>query len=404
MSANTRAAGRGTIRKAEELYPPDVLVEKLIDHGLCVTCNAQLFEVTGIWGQLWGRRKLNPVTTPGVSMNGRCLYCHPEQESHSVKEEEEQNWEDAATVSIEEVETGEDSDGQPLPPVISLDGLDEERFVGVVLEGNTKKGKGIFHYVEETGEHKGKSMIYEGEFADGFFEGRGSLRDEGVGYVSEGQWKKSKRHGHIKETFKIGDMYEGEIKNDMRDGHGTYTEATGNRYEGEWKNDTRNGNGKMFYTTGDGGRYEGEWKNNLMNGNGKRVFEDGDVYEGNWKDDEFDGQGTYTWADGDHYEGEFKNDMMNGNGKRVDKDGDMYKGNWKDDEFDGQGTYTWADGGRYEGEWKIGLTNGNGKRVYKNGTIFEGNWKDDEKDGRGILRYASGRGEVGTWKKDKFVR
>eukprot|EP00978_Attheya_sp_CCMP212_P041490 scaffold238569_cov46-Attheya_sp.AAC.1 len=265
-SANTRAAGRGTIRKAEE-SPDESIMNKRFDHGLCVTCSAQIFEVT----ETGGRRKLNPVTTPGVSKNGRCLYCHPEHETHSVKEEEE-NWDDAATVPIEEVETGEDIVDQSLPPVIALDGYAKLRFVGVVSEGNTKKGKGIFHYVEETGKHKGKSIVYEGEFADGFFEGRGSLRDQ---------------DGHSKITYDNDEeMYEGEMKNNMRDGHGTYTWAKGIRYEGEWKNGT-------------------------SHGNGKKIYKNGAIYEGNWKDSKRDGQGTLRDA--------------NGRVKKV--------GTWKNDKF-----------------------------------------------------------------------
>eukprot|EP00978_Attheya_sp_CCMP212_P010690 scaffold26007_cov53-Attheya_sp.AAC.4 len=385
QTANTRAAGRGTIRKAEE-SPDESIVKMRFDHGLCVTCSAQIFEVT----ETGGRRKLNPVTTPGVSKNGRCLYCHPEHDTHSVKEED-QNWEDAATVPVEEVETGEDNNDQSLPPVIALD-RNGMRFVGVVSEGNTKKGKGIFHHVEETGEQKGKSIVYEGAFADGCFEGRGSLRDHCRSYVYEGQWKKSEPHGHGKETYENGDMYEGEQKNDMADGHGTYTKANGNRYEGNWKDDEYDGQGTYTWVNGD--RYEGSWKNCMSHGNGKIIHASGDMYEGNWKDDLFDGHGTCTWADGGRYEGEFKNDMKNGHGKRVDKDGAVYEGNWKDDEKDGQGTYTKADGGRYEGEWENDTKNGHGKQIYKNGAVYEGNWKHDKRDDRGTLHYANVRVEA----------
>eukprot|EP00978_Attheya_sp_CCMP212_P009378 scaffold22163_cov53-Attheya_sp.AAC.3 len=178
----------------------------LFDHGLCVTpCSAHFLAVT----ETGGHRKLNHVTTPGVSMNGRCIYCHPEHDTtHSMKEEED-NWEDAATVPVEEVETGEDINDQSLHPVISLDGIDKQRFVGFVLEGTVKKGRGWI------------------------FEGRGSLRNQCKGYSYEGQWKKSEPHGHSKVTFERGDMYEGEMKSSMRDGRGTYTWANGNWYEGK---------------------------------------------------------------------------------------------------------------------------------------------------------------------------
>ena len=35
-------------------------------------------------------------------------------------------------------------------------------------------------------------------------------------------------------------------------------------------------------------------------------------------------------------------------------------GEWKNDKFDGNGTYTWADGRKYVGEWKNGKEHGNG--------------------------------------------
>jgi hypothetical protein len=260
MRTNTRVAGRGTIREAPESADESIMKMRF-DHGLCVTCSAKIFEVT----ETGGRRKLNPVTTPGVSMHGRCLYCHPEKESHNPVKEEEDHWEDDTNVPVEGVEKGEDIDDQSSPPDI-----DKRHFVCVVTEGNTKKGKGIFSHIEETGEHKGKSIVYEGEFVDGFFEGHGSLRREGTDYDCEGEWKKSKLHGYSKMTFESGHTYEGEMQIDMRDGQGTYTWANGDRYEGEWKNDMRNGSGKRFYKVGQ-------------------------IYEGNWKDGKIDGQGTFKW-------------------------------------------------------------------------------------------------------------
>ena len=63
---------------------------------------------------------------------------------------------------------------------------------------------------------------------------------------------------------------------------------------------------------------------------GKEKTTDG-VYEGQYLNGKFHGQGTATWANGN-----------------------KYVGGWKDDKFHGQGTYTWADGNKYVGEWKDG--------------------------------------------------
>jgi hypothetical protein len=39
------------------------------------------------------------------------------------------------------------------------------------------------------------------------------------------------------------------------------------------------------------------------------------VYEGDYKDDKFNGWGQMTYCSGDMYEGEFLNNKMNGKGK-----------------------------------------------------------------------------------------
>lgn len=81
----------------------------------------------------------------------------------------------------------------------------------------------------------------------------------------------------------------------------------------------------------------------------------GEKYEVNFKDDMFDGQGTYTWTSGD-----------------------KYVGLWKNCKQEGQGTYNYANGGKYEGMWKNGKREGTGTLYRANGTIEKsGQWKND---------------------------
>ena len=49
------------------------------------------------------------------------------------------------------------------------------------------------------------------------------------------------------------------------------------------------------------------------------------MYDGNWKDGKKNGQGVLTRPD-NKYEGEFKNDCFEGNGTKYFKNGDIYKG------------------------------------------------------------------------------
>ena len=72
-----------------------------------------------------------------------------------------------------------------------------------------------------------------------------------------------------------------------------------------------------------------------------------------------DGEGTFTWANGAVYEGE-----------------------WKDNKFNGQGTLILTDGTKYKGGFVNGLEEGERRsRKDKNGNRYEGFFKQGKKDG-----------------------
>ena len=77
----------------------------------------------------------------------------------------------------------------------------------------------------------------------------------------------------------------------------------------------------------------------------------GDKYVGEFKDNNYHGQGTYTFANGEKYVGEFKDNNYHGQGTHTFASGSKYVGEFKDDKRHGQGTYTWADGKKESGYW-----------------------------------------------------
>jgi len=96
--------------------------------------------------------------------------------------------------------------------------------------------------------------------------------------------------------------------------YGTYIHENGDKYVGEWKNDEYHGQGTFYFLA--------ENKNK------------GDKYVGEWKDSNRNGQGTYTWSDGEKYLGEFKDGNSDGFGIHYNADGSIHKqGIWKDDKF-----------------------------------------------------------------------
>ena len=174
------------------------------------------------------------------------------------------------------------------------------------------------------------------------------------------------------------------------------TDSHGNRYEGEFKDGQPNGRGTYFHADGD--RYEGEFKDGLRNGHGTLFGSNGDRYEGEFKDGYRNGQGTYFWSNGDRYEGEHKDGMENGHGTLFVSNGDRYEGEHKDGRPNGQGTYFWSSGDRYEGEFKDGMENGQGTYFHADGNRYEGEHKDGRPNGRGTYFHANGNRYEGEYK------
>lgn len=57
-----------------------------------------------------------------------------------------------------------------------------------------------------------------------------------------------------------------------------------------------------------------------------------------------------TWVDGDTYEGSFKDNFIQGEGTYTStKDGFVYKGSWRRGTKDGRGTLTQKNGNKYSG-------------------------------------------------------
>ena len=54
--------------------------------------------------------------------------------------------------------------------------------------------------------------------------------------------------------------------------------------------------------------------------------------------------------------------------------GDVYEGEFVDGRFHGQGSYLWASGQRYQGEFVDGRLHGRGTYIAADGTVTDGWW------------------------------
>ena len=74
-------------------------------------------------------------------------------------------------------------------------------------------------------------------------------------------------------------------------------------------------------------------------------------------------QVNIIFPDGRTYEGEWKNGNPNGQGTFTDPKLGKYVGEHKDGLPHGQGTFTWSNGRKYVGEYKDGKPNGLGTEI-----------------------------------------
>ncbi len=90
------------------------------------------------------------------------------------------------------------------------------------------------------------------------------------------------------------------------------------------------------------GLYTGDFVNDLPNGYGSFMSSDSDgvawVYDGQWVDGHFNGQGTTTWEDGYSETGMYRDDYLNGEGKEYLYGSLRYEGTYTDAYHNGQGT------------------------------------------------------------------
>ena len=171
--------------------------------------------------------------------------------------------------------------------------------------------------------------------------------------------------------------------------------------------------------------YIGNYVNNKKNGQGKLIQGCQNVYEGNFKNGEYDGIGLYKnknyiykggfiagkknghgkledLANKSVYEGEFKNDKKNGYGIEKYVDGSIYKGYFKDGFKEGKGTLSLKGEKNYiyKGEFKENKICGKGRFIWDDKKEYFGEWENNEISGFGILKEENTK-HIGFFEHDK---
>src|SRR5690606_12833309 len=129
------------------------------------------------------------------------------------------------------------------------------------------------------------------------------------------------------------------ISGDCVNGFGTLVAETARglvRYRGEIVNGQYHGYGKLDLLD-EQLTYKGNFLNGMRHGRGSQWDRENNVYIGLWRHDRRNGQGLQAYKVPDWKEDKYTETWLS-------KNTENYQGTFRNDNFDGQGTYRWADG------------------------------------------------------------
>lgn len=250
------------------------------------------------------------------------------------------------------------------------------------------------------------------------------------GKITQGQIITNEYNGKGKILYPNGDQYIGELLDGERHGKGKLLLKNGGITEGDWEQGGIS-QGKQLFIDEQGASetYKGSFdpETGAIHGQGSIKFSNGETYEGNFIQGFLHGYGVYKWKnaiykgyfvngtkDGygeyssdepfdagaykyDRYNGEFKNDLFNGVGALFLGNKIIYIGNFVDDLRGGYGILASGvsgifgedgDRGFIKGQWKNSV-HGIGSKVYADGSSYEGLYKNGDRHGMGKLNYPS---------------
>ena len=163
----------------------------------------------------------------------------------------------------------------------------------------------------------------------------------------------------------------------------------------------KHGDGRLF-SSASGLVYDGQWSNNEYHGEGKLYLENLDVYEGSFVNGEREGRGKLSSPDGTITDVEWRKDKIYaGKVSNYPVDGGVFEGIV----LDGvphciDGTCDYVDGSSYQGEWRSGRRNGHGRWVSAKLEEYSGKWVGDKRNGRGKWASPGGEWFDGVWDND----
>ena len=202
--------------------------------------------------------------------------------------------------------------------------------------------------------------------------------------------------GHTAFYMDLGYKYypnSGCVLGDCNNGYGRYKWATGEVYEGELKNNFFDGEG--IYTSATGESYAGGWKAGFKHGKGIQLYSNGTTSTGYWKDNLYVGTTEPSWETTTSVITPIV--VEEKKEEKVENVVQPTTGCISGDCENGFGKFIYSDGDVYEGNFKSSYRHGHGKYSYIEGDTYDGMWSWSNREGLGYYMWPSGNEYIGYW-------
>lgn len=167
-------------------------------------------------------------------------------------------------------------------------------------------------------------------------------------------------------------------------------------YDGNFVDGLYDGDG-VLYANGQK-RYAGSFSAGKYEGEGRIYDNDQVVYEGGFSEGQYSGKGTLYEEGQLVYEGEFQAGQRSGIGKAYRNSKVIYEGGFAADLYDGTGSEYRMGKLHYKGDFRNGLFDGNGTEYYSDGSIrYRGGFVEGVYSGDGMLTLKDGTTIRGTF-------
>merc|ERR1712107_885863 len=95
----------------------------------------------------------------------------------------------------------------------------------------------------------------------------------------------------------------------------------------------------------------GQWRKDMQDRDGSEARTNLAQSFGQDKHGYRHGKGQFCWADGSIYDGDFVENDIDGDGHYTWSNNCEFKGQWRRNQMHGTGVFTWSDGQTYEGAY-----------------------------------------------------